>query len=99
MIILKATIYIKPGQRDVFLKHLPQFIEDSRGDTGCLGFEVLTDIENPFKFVFFQKWENENKLQGHEHSSYVKSFKKSILGCVSHTDETMIYTVREVRKL
>ena len=99
MIILKATIFIKPGQRDEFLKHLPQFIEDSRADSGCLGFEVLTDIENPYRFVVFQLWENENTLQGHEHASYVKRFKEEIAGCISHAKETVVYTVSEKRYL
>ncbi|MCI0709169.1 MAG: antibiotic biosynthesis monooxygenase [Chloroflexi bacterium] len=99
MIILKATIFIKPGQRDEFLKHLPEFIEDSRADSGCLEFEVLTDIENPFKFVFLQKWENENTLQGHEHASYVKRFKEAIAGCISHNKQTVIYNVSETRNL
>lgn len=99
MIILRATVFIKPGQRDVFMKHLPEFIEDSRADNGCLEFDVLTDIENPFKFVFFQIWENETFLKGHEHASYVKRFKESIMSCLSHTKETMIYTVSEKRRL
>jgi len=49
-----VEVEVKPDRVDDFLAAMKVDVEGSRQEEGCLRFDLLRDMSNPFKFFFYE---------------------------------------------
>ena len=71
-----ATIPIDPAQAAVAAPALKALAEASRGDAGCLAYEVYESAAAPGVFVTVEEWESQADLDAHMGQPHVgKAFE------------------------
>lgn len=93
MIILKASIEIKPDFVSQFRDLLPPFLAQSRAEEGCLSFTIGQDIEHSNRYTFLAEWVHHLALASHEASTHVAEFKAQIRDWIVVKAPTQIYEV------
>ena len=91
MIILKAEFLIKPIGRDTLFAALPEFVQTSRREAGCLYFIVAEDTHEPNRFIVIEHWRNKSAFLMHEQSDHGIEFKAQISSIVLGKAPTMVY--------
>lgn len=76
MIILHATIQIKPGRREEAIPVFLQMQAATRQEEGCLEYTFVSTLENPDTFMAVERWENLACLQSHFDSAHMTLFKE-----------------------
>lgn len=91
MIILKAEFVIKAIGRDTLFAILPEFIQVSRREAGCLYFAVAEDAYEPNRFIVIEHWRDKEVFLRHDQSDHVLEFKAQIGPIVIEKAPTMVY--------
>jgi quinol monooxygenase YgiN len=64
--------------RDRVLEHFTVVAAASRDESGCLGYTVCADPENPGRVVVFERWAGEDDLIEHFKTSHIAAFREAI---------------------
>lgn len=68
-----AHFRAQPG-READLKHvLVGLIEPTREEPGCIGYELLENLEDPRELTFVEEWQGESALEAHFSTDHVAS--------------------------
>ncbi|MGB5160937.1 MAG: putative quinol monooxygenase [Thermoanaerobaculia bacterium] len=68
-----AHFRAQPG-READLKHvLVGLIEPTREEAGCIGYELLENLEDRREFTFVEEWQGESALEAHFSTDHVAS--------------------------
>jgi quinol monooxygenase YgiN len=85
---LVVHIEIKPGEVERFM---PLALENARAsretEPGCRQFDVLVDLENRKRVVFYEVYDNEAAFQSHQQTAHFKKY----------FDDALQYLVNRVR--
>ena len=46
-------------------------IEPTREESGCIGYELLGNLEDPREFTFVEQWEGESALEAHFSTDHI----------------------------
>eukprot|EP00808_Paulinella_micropora_P010906 g29641.t1 len=65
-IVMVVTVQIKPEAVKEFLQVMKVDTEGSRAEPGCLGFDVLRDLEKPNTFHFYEVYKDQAALAFHK---------------------------------
>lgn len=71
-----AGLYIKEGCEDEFIKAANEVISRTREEKGCLRYELLRDVSEPTKFVFWEEYVDDAAFALHRESSYLRDFRE-----------------------
>lgn len=63
MIIVSGKIYIRSGQRDLFLQSSLQAMAEARQTQGCLDFVVSPDPIEPHRVNVYEEWDSQSALE------------------------------------
>ncbi|MGZ8177176.1 putative quinol monooxygenase [Williamsia sp. SKLECPSW1] len=66
-----ATISAKEGTADGLGAALKKLAEASRGDAGCIAYEVYESASTPGTFITVEKWESQEALDAHMAAPHV----------------------------
>ena len=66
-----ATISAKEGTAEGLGAALKKLAEASRGDTGCIAYEVYESASTPGTFVTVERWESQDDLDAHMKAPHV----------------------------
>ncbi len=72
MITRIVKMHFTPDSVDEFLNVLHEHLEKIRGFPGCLGVEVLQDINNPQIIMTYSHWVTPDDLEAYRHSELFK---------------------------
>jgi quinol monooxygenase YgiN len=75
VIYVVATIQIKPGCREAFLKGAHESITETRKEKGCLSYEGHTSINDPNLYVVVERWESREHLNAHARAPHMKTWR------------------------
>jgi quinol monooxygenase YgiN len=90
MIKVIARNHLKAGSRDVALKLMDELIEKTRGESGCLGYELYQAGSDPDEVTFIETWESREALEAHMRSEH---FTRIVPGLAAYqTGDTDIET-------
>ena len=68
-----AHFRAQPG-RGADLKHvLVGLVEPTRKEAGCIGYELLENLEDTREFTFVEEWQGESALEAHFSTDHVAS--------------------------
>ena len=66
-----AVIAAKPGSEAIVAAALTRLAEASRGDTGCISYEIFASDSTPGTFVTIEKWESQADIDTHMASPHI----------------------------
>jgi quinol monooxygenase YgiN len=74
-IILNVHIQAVPGREEELANELRALLIPTRTEPGCLAYELHRDPEDPRKFMFYEKFENQGALDMHLKSPHFEKFQ------------------------
>ena len=93
MIILKVDMLVKPGTEAQCRECVRILQEHSRQEPGCLMYIGHQSMENPRKFLFYERYKDETALQAHRNSAH---FKQYVIGVL---DQIMEQRTRDLYRI
>lgn len=79
-----VTITVNLKAKPEFVKRLQKVLTDliapSRGETGCLTYNMLQSTEDPQRFLLYMTWQDEESFQRHTQSPWVQDFDQTQAG-------------------
>lgn len=79
MIMVIATMTVKPGKVSVFLEGWAELVVEYRKEEGCIFYNVYQDIHYPNLCYMIGQWDSEEAYQKHlDGPHYQKAYNGSI---------------------
>ena len=78
MIIVTATMNVKPGNKDTFILESQDLISETRKEDGCISYNLLADTEDENILVMLEQWKDTNSLNNHMKTDHFKQFGEAI---------------------
>jgi quinol monooxygenase YgiN len=66
-----AVITVKPGSEQIVETALKALAAASRGDDGCVSYELFASASAPATFVTIEEWESQEDIDAHMASSHM----------------------------
>ncbi|TDQ41138.1 putative quinol monooxygenase [Aureibacillus halotolerans] len=77
MIIIHATMQVKPEKKDIFLQEMNAVIEGSRTEAGNNSYELFQDPSDANRFLMVENWKDMAAVEAHNTSSHFQTFSAS----------------------
>jgi quinol monooxygenase YgiN len=84
MIIIIASVQVRPDRLDEALVESRKHVARSRLEPGCLSHAVHQDAEDPCRLVFLERWADQAAVDAHFAVPEARAFAKS-LGAMADT--------------
>lgn len=68
-----ARIKAKQDKIEEVKKLLSGLIEPTRGEEGCVSYELLQNRQDPTDFTFVEEWASDNAFNGHFETEHIKN--------------------------
>lgn len=76
MIILYATMQVKPDQEQAFLEACQPVLEQSRLVTGNISYDLMKSTDQAYAYKVVGVWKDAEAYKAHHPSEYMKTFIK-----------------------
>jgi quinol monooxygenase YgiN len=73
-IVLNVHMEAVPGREKELGIQLRALLVPTRGEPGCIVYELHLDPENPAKFMFYEKFKSQAALDEHVNSAHFQKF-------------------------
>lgn len=95
MIIVKATITAKPGDRDKIISISQGVIGPTCSELGCISYELFASTQDKDVLVMFEQWENREVLETHMQTEHFKAFGAAIKDMIAKELEISVYSAEK----
>lgn len=82
MIKLIVSLEIRRGQHAQFLAAMDTNARASRAEPGCLGFEVIEDLDDPDRFVLYETYVDDAAIEAHRETSHFAQWQSIAATCI-----------------
>lgn len=89
--IIIAQLNIKEDKVEQFLELAKTMVTNSRQEKSCITYRLLNEIDKPNEFVFYEKYLNQEAVDFHNSSEYLKAFLQSVPSLLSEEAKIDIY--------
>ena len=79
-----AQITAAPGKEDLVRRELEKLVPITRGEAGCLQYDLHVDSENPGFFVFYENWESRELWRDHMNAPHLAAYMAATEGAVAN---------------
>ena len=69
MIVITIEMDVPVSKSKELMQTLKAIIGRMRNEEGCLGYDILKDVEDDRRYTLIGKWEREDMLNGHLQSA------------------------------
>lgn len=69
-----ANIKTKVDKVELVKAELLKLIDITRGEEGCINYDLHQDNENPTHFLFYENWESRELWQTHMANQHLKDY-------------------------
>jgi quinol monooxygenase YgiN len=76
MILLAATIPIKPEMREDAVRAVTEMVEATVKEAGCLKYDFYSSITDPNRFMAFEEWESDEALAAHMQTPHMAELRR-----------------------
>lgn len=75
-----ATFRAQRGKEDELEKALQEIIEPTRGEPGCIRYDLVRSLgeRDVLEFVFIEEWESEEMLDAHGQRPHIQGLRPRI---------------------
>lgn len=77
MIILIATLRIKPGSLPAVIEAARPCLVATRLEAGCISYDLHVDVTDPEALVFVERWETREALAAHFEMPHLKAWREA----------------------
>ncbi len=77
-----ANIKAHPNKIDLVKAELVKLIDITRGEEGCINYDLHQDNDNPAHFLFYENWESRELWQTHMGASHLAAYMAATDGAV-----------------
>jgi quinol monooxygenase YgiN len=95
MIIVTAMMYVKPGNKDVFILEAKDLITATRQEKGCISYDLLASTEDEDVLVMLERWEDMDSLDEHMETKHFKQFGSTIEHLLAKEIDIKSYSVED----
>jgi quinol monooxygenase YgiN len=67
-----AEFHAKPGKEDELRKELLGLVEPTRGERGCVQYDLHEEQGKPGHFLFYENWTSRAELDAHARSAHIE---------------------------
>ncbi|CAN5277097.1 putative quinol monooxygenase [soil metagenome] len=78
-----ANIHAKPDQIGLVRVELEKLIPITRGEQGCLQYDLHRDNSDPAHFMFFERWASRALWQTHMNAPHLAAYVNATDGAVT----------------
>jgi|WetSurMetagenome_2_1015567.scaffolds.fasta_scaffold422756_2 quinol monooxygenase YgiN len=78
MIIVTATMHVKEGKEEQFIKEFHKIAPKVLKDPGAIMYVLHRDINDPGTFFFYEQYEDEKAVKYHASTPHFKAFFDAI---------------------
>lgn len=78
-----AQITAETGKEDLVRAELEKLVPITRGEKGCIQYDLHQDSENPAFFAFYENWESRDLWQTHMNAPHLAEYMKATEGAVA----------------
>lgn len=88
-----ANVTANADQIDLVKSELEKLIPITRGEEGCLQYDLHRDNENPAHFMFYENWESRELWQAHMENQHLQDYLAATEGAVEE------FTLNEMTRI
>lgn len=92
MLHVIARIKAKPAHADAVRKILTGFVAPTRGEAGCIVYDLLQNLDDPAQFTFVEEWTDRAALDVHGRSAHITSGRVQLKELVEAPTEILLYS-------
>ena len=92
MIMVKAKMTAKSGEKNNIIAKAQDLIKSSRLDQGCINYNLYTSTENENVLLILEQWENFELLQSHMQTEHFKTFGTATKDILAREMDINVYT-------
>jgi quinol monooxygenase YgiN len=75
-VILNVHMEAVPGHEEELAEQLLALVAPTHAEPGCLIYQLHRDPENPGKFMFYERFINQEALDSHSQSPHLVCFRE-----------------------
>ncbi len=98
MLLLTAFLECESADRETLGAAAAACAAETRREDGCLEYRFYEDTEQPGKFVFVERWRDQEVLDSHFSSPHLKTFVQATASLLT-SRRGVLYEVDEGRAL
>jgi quinol monooxygenase YgiN len=91
MVIILATVTVRPDQLERALEESHNHVVRSRSEPGCISHGVHQDFEDANRLVFVERWADRDALQTHFGVREARAFARLLTELAEQPAEMQIY--------
>ena len=88
-----ADIKAKADKIDLVKSQLENLIDTTRGEEGCVQYDLHQDNEHPTHFLVFENWESRDLWQKHMNAQHLLDYRAATEGAIE------AFTLHEMTKI
>ena len=88
-----ANIFANPDRINLIKTELEKLIPITRGEKGCINYDLHQDNDNPAHFTFYENWESRELWQLHMNAPHLAAYMEATDGAISE------FTLSEMTKI
>ena len=96
MIIVNATITVKPGERDNIILKSNDLIELTRLEAGCISYNLFASTEDDNVLMMIEQWENFEDLESHMQTEQFLAYVKDIADMINKNIDIAVYSADKI---
>lgn len=97
MILVIGSALVSAGRRDQALALSQEHVLRSRAEPGCISHAVHSDVENPDRLVFVERWADGAALKAHFAVPASRAFAGALGALCSERPQIDIYQATPVK--
>jgi len=78
-----ANIMADPDQISLVEAELKKLIQITRGEAGCINYDLHQDKDDPAHFMFYENWESRDHWQTHMKAPHLAAYAAATQGAVA----------------
>lgn len=82
-LIIIAHITAHPDKIDLIKTELSKLVPITRGEDGCLSYDLHQDNDNPAHFFFYEVWASRAQWQTHMQAAHIAAYVTATEGAVA----------------
>ena len=79
-----ANIHAKADKVDLVKAELTKLIATTRGESGCVQYDLHQDNDDPAHFLFYENWESRALWQTHMNAPHLAAYLAATEGAVEN---------------
>ena len=92
MLHVIARLKAKPAHVDAVREILTGFVAPTRGEAGCIVYDLLQNLDDPAHFTFVEEWTDRAALDEHGRSPHITSGRVKLKDLLEGPAEILLYS-------